>query len=143
MTTSSWSPHSAGAAAPVTGSLVVDCSYNRLAVPFPAGTIPAVDVNGTPVSFQWGQTVVQLPAGNYHVRARTRSRWIEKSAAQLPVVVHPGQTVVVYYRPSLIIWLSGALGFTPQRTPGARLLVWSQVVIWTLWLIIWFAWVRH
>lgn len=101
---------------PPTGRLVVDSSYNRMTIAL-ALTGPKVVINGQPAKVRWGQAPFDLPAGNYHLRVATRYLG-EFGPAELPVTINPGQLTTVYYRPPATMGVKGALGFTPQKTPG-------------------------
>jgi hypothetical protein len=112
---------------PATGRLVVHSSYPWLGFLF-ALTGIKVEINGHPTKVPWGQSPFDLPAGNYHLRVS--GRWFgEFGKAELPVTVYPGQAVAVYYRPPSLKWMRGAIGFTPQKTPGRALSYTIQAII--------------
>jgi hypothetical protein len=108
------------------GRLVVDSSYNPMA--FLLGlTGPRVTINGQPASVKWGQAPFDLPAGNYHLRVSTRYLG-DYGPAELPVTVHPGQLVTVYYRPPAAIGMKGGIGFEPQKTRGMAVVTVIQII---------------
>jgi hypothetical protein len=115
---------------PATGRLVVHSSYPWLGFLF-ALTGVKVEINGQPAKVPWGQAPFDLPAGNYHLRVS--ARWFGVfGTAELPVVVYPGQLVTVYYRPPSLKWMRGAIGFTPQKSPGMVVTTVLQVVVLAL-----------
>jgi hypothetical protein len=111
-------PHAMGALPipPGMGRLVVDCSYTPLAFLL-AASGPAVVVDGQQRGFQWGQTVVDLPPGQHHLHVHTRYM-SQIGKADTTVSVGPGQVVQLYYRAPLTVFSAGALGPTPQSSPG-------------------------
>jgi hypothetical protein len=108
------------------GRLVVHSSYLWGAFLF-AMTGVKVEINGHPAKVPWGQSPFDLPAGNYHLRVS--ARWLgDFGTAELPVAVYPSQAVTVYYRPPTFKWMRGAIGFTPQKTPGMAASITIQVI---------------
>ena len=103
------------------GRLVVHTSFNWMAFLLTL-TGPKVTINGRPADVRWGQAPFDLPAGNYHVEVVTRYLGGMGPAA-LPVAVYPGQLTTVYYRPPAVLGMKGAIGFTPQKTPGMPVLM--------------------
>ncbi|WP_280401013.1 hypothetical protein [Nocardia carnea] len=97
--------------------LTVDCSYFPLAFLF-ALTKPKIQVNGQQVpNTRWGPNHIPVGAGMYHVRVTTP--WILfDMPAETSVSVQPGQGVRYYYRTPAIIFMNGAIGPVPQKTPG-------------------------
>ena len=98
------------------GRLVVDASYTPMAFIL-AVTGPKIEINGQPVTANWGPWPIDLPAGQYNVRVSTRYLG-EMGPAQLGVTVYPGQQTTVYYRAPAVMFMAGAIGFTPQPTRG-------------------------
>jgi hypothetical protein len=107
-------PQPGGFAPP--GRLVVDASYSPMAFLL-AVTGPKIEINGQPITANWGQWPIDLPAGQYNVRVSTRYLG-EMGPAQLGVTVYPGQQTTVYYRTPAMMFMAGAIGFTPQPTRG-------------------------
>jgi hypothetical protein len=97
------------------GRLVIDSSYASGSIMM-ATTGPTIEINGQAVRANWGPWSIDLVAGNYHVYVYTRYLG-ETGPAQLNVTVYPGQQVTVFYR-SPVAGMRGAIGFTPQKTPG-------------------------
>lgn len=89
---------------------------------FLAFTGPTLAVNGHAQKVAWGWTPVDLPPGQYHLRVHTRYMGT-LGPADLPVVVYPGQTVPVYYKAPAIMGAQGAIGHTPQQTPGMAAMI--------------------
>lgn len=122
------------------GRLVVHSSYHWLSFLF-AITGVKVEINGHPTNVSWGEAPFDLPAGNYHLQVS--ARWVGRfGTAQLPVTVYPGQLVTVYYKPPSFKWSRGALGFTPQKTPGLAAAIIVNVVsffVLVLFLIVLFS----
>ena len=100
------------------GAIAVDLKYHPLA--FMLGLFkPRLEFNGHQVAGAWGRTVVPVPAGQYHVHAHVPYLLPPRiGVADLPVTVHPGQTVELEYRAPLIAFMGGALGGPPQKYPG-------------------------
>ncbi|MEV0334674.1 hypothetical protein [Nocardia sp. NPDC050717] len=97
--------------------ITVDSSYP--AVSFMLSLVqPKIFVNGQPVPHaRWGQTHVPVGPGQYHVRVVTP--WLtEMGPAEIQVPVTPGAGSKVYYKPPAVIFLKGAIGQEPQKTPG-------------------------
>ena len=116
------------------GRLVVDSSYAGGAFML-AATGPTIEVNGQPVRANWGPWPLDLVPGNYHVRVFTRYLG-QFGPAQLNVTVHPGQQVTVFYRPPAVIGMSGAIGFTPQKSRGMVALLVVMGVFFLIWMIV-------
>lgn len=116
------------------GRLVVDSSYAGGAFIL-AATGPTIEVNGQPVRANWGPWPFDLLPGNYHVRVYTRYLG-QFGPAQLNVTVYPGQQVTVFYRPPAVIGMSGAIGFTPQKSRGMAALLVVMGVFFLIWMIV-------
>ncbi|MFI5715021.1 hypothetical protein [Nocardia sp. NPDC051750] len=97
--------------------ITVDCSYTPLAFLLMI-TKPKILVNGQQVpNTRWGANHIPVGAGQYHLKVSTP--WLfDMGPAQTPVPVQPGQAVRYYYRAPAVIFLNGALGPGPQKTPG-------------------------
>ncbi|WP_245669470.1 hypothetical protein [Nocardia speluncae] len=108
--------------------ITVDCSYTPMAFLL-AITKPKILVNGQQVpNTRWGANHIPVGAGNYHVRVATP--WLfDMGPAETPVPVQPGQAVRCYYRTPAIIFMNGAIGPVPQKTPGI-------VVMYVLWAFV-------
>lgn len=109
------------------GRLVVDSSYHPMGFGF-ALIGPKVTINGHPVKVPWGQAPFDLPAGNYHVHVAASRVIGDFGPAELPVTIHPGQLVTLYYRPPVMVGMKGSLGFQPARTRGMGAVVAVLVV---------------
>lgn len=86
-------PPAAAPVQPGTGRLVVDCSYPAMSFML-AATGPSVLVNGQQYGHQWGQTVVDLPPGQYQLHAHTRYMG-QMGKADTTVPITPGQQVTL------------------------------------------------
>ncbi|WP_459548812.1 hypothetical protein [Nocardia sp. X0981] len=108
--------------------LTVHCSYTPMAFLL-AITKPKILVNGQQVpNTRWGVNHVPVGAGNYQVRVTTP--WLfDMGPAEVPVQVQPGQAVRYYYRTPALIFLNGAIGPVPQKTPG-------MVVMYVIWAFV-------
>lgn len=97
--------------------ITVDCSYTPTAFIL-AITKPRILVNGQQVpNTRWGANHIPVGAGNYHVRVVTP--WLfDMGPADVTVPVQAGQAVRFYYRAPAIIFMRGAIGPVPQKTPG-------------------------
>ncbi|MBH0779034.1 hypothetical protein IT779_22415 [Nocardia sp. NEAU-351] len=86
-------------------------------------TTPKIKINGQLVpNTRWGENNIPLGPGTYHVWVATP--WLfDMGAAQMTVQVHQAQGLRAYYKPPAVVFLGGALGFEPQKTPG-MLFVW-------------------
>lgn len=95
----------------------MDSSYPAISFMLSLVT-PKIFVNGQPVPHaRWGQTHVPVGPGMYHVRVVTP--WLtEMGPAEMQVPVQPGSGSKVYYKPPAVIFLKGAIGPEPQKTPG-------------------------
>ncbi|WP_280303416.1 hypothetical protein [Nocardia neocaledoniensis] len=84
---------------------------------------PKIFVNGQPVPHaRWGQTHVPVGPGQYHVRVVTP--WLsEMGPAEMQVPVGQGPGSKIYYKPPAVIFLKGAIGAEPQKTPGMLFMV--------------------
>jgi hypothetical protein len=119
------------------GRLVVDSSYPKWAL-LTTRVRPWVEINGQLTIANWGQWPIDLPASDYHVRVTTKSEG-NSAAAQIPVRIHPGQQVTVYYRAPTFLFLAGAIGFQPQPTRGMVAFIVYTTVVVVLLLVILFA----
>ncbi|MBF6289594.1 hypothetical protein IU457_25865 [Nocardia cyriacigeorgica] len=114
-----------GAHAPAAGQgmpgdppgLTVDASYTPMAFLL-AITKPKIIVNGQQVpSTRWGANHIPVGPGQHHVKVSTP--WLfDMGPATTAVPVAEGQAARLYYRAPALIFLNGALGSGPQKTPG-------------------------
>ena len=101
---------------PGMGRLLVDTSYFPLA--FILGlTGPTIAINGQPRPMRWGQVPIDLPPGQYHLHVHTRYI-TDLGPAEAVLPVTEGQTTPVFYRAPAVMFVKGALGPVPQKTPG-------------------------
>lgn len=81
-------------------------------------TGPQIAIDGYSQAGTWGKTPITVPAGQHHVGVHTRYMGT-MGPAELTVQVLPGQSVPVFYRaPAIAFLVGGAMGHTPQKTPG-------------------------
>ncbi|NEW27501.1 hypothetical protein GV790_12550 [Nocardia cyriacigeorgica] len=114
-----------GAQAPAAGQgmpgdppgLTVDASYTPLAFLL-AITKPKIIVNGQQVpNTLWGANHIPVGPGQHHVKVSTP--WLfDMGPATTAVPVAEGQAARLYYRAPALIFLNGAIGPGPQKTPG-------------------------
>ncbi|MFC9893074.1 hypothetical protein ACFVMC_05230 [Nocardia sp. NPDC127579] len=79
---------------------------------------PKIRINGQQVpNTRWGENHIPVGPGQYHLQVCTP--WLfDMGPAQDQVVVADGQGVRYFYRPPAIIFINGALGQFPQKTPA-------------------------
>ncbi|MGW4067063.1 hypothetical protein [Nocardia grenadensis] len=108
--------------------ITVDCSYTPMMFLL-AITKPKITVNGQRVpNTRWGANHIPVGAGQYHLRVTTP--WLfDMGPADIAVPVQPGQAVRYYYRTPALIFLNGAIGPVPQKTPG-------MVVMYVIWAFV-------
>ncbi|WP_249357828.1 hypothetical protein [Nocardia cyriacigeorgica] len=114
-----------GAHAPAAGQgmpgdppgLTVDASYTPMAFLL-AITKPKIIVNGQQVpNTRWGANHIPVGPGQHHVKVTTP--WLfDMGPATTAVPVAEGQPARLYYRAPALIFLNGAIGPVPQKTPG-------------------------
>lgn len=101
---------------PGMGRILVDTSYTPLA--FILGlTGPTIAINGQPRPMKWGRVPIDLPPGQYHVHVHTRYL-MDLGPAEAVLPVTAGQTTPVFYRAPAVMFINGAIGPVPQKTPG-------------------------
>jgi hypothetical protein len=100
------------------GAIAVTLKYHPLA--FLLGLFkPQVQLNGHDVANAWGRQVIPVQPGQYHVHVHVPYLIPPRiGVADLPVMVHPGQTLELEYRAPMIAFMKGALGTPPQKYPG-------------------------
>ncbi|MET8876420.1 hypothetical protein ACWEO2_11945 [Nocardia sp. NPDC004278] len=111
-------PQQAGyGAPPAPPGITVEASYEWFSFLL-AITKPKILVNGQRVpNTRWGQNHIPVGPGQYHVRVTTP--WLfDMGPANATAVVQEGQGARFYYKPPAIIFLNGAIGPVPQKTPG-------------------------
>ena len=87
---------------------------------------PRVELNGHHVADAWGRHVIPVPPGQYLLHVHVPYLLPPRiGSADLPLVVHPGQTVELEYLAPLIAFIGGALGVPPQKYPGMT----AQIVL--------------
>jgi len=116
------------------GRLVVDASYSPMAFIL-AVTGPKIEINGQPITANWGPWPIDLPAGQYNVRVSTRYLG-EMGPAQLGATVYPGQQTTVYYRAPAMMFMAGAIGLTPQSTRGMAVVMALTAISVLLFLVV-------
>lgn len=80
---------------------------------------PEVTINGQTVARTWGRTVIPVAPGQHHLHVHVPYLLPPRIGnADLPVAVHPGQTVELEYKTPMIVFMNGALGAPPQKYPG-------------------------
>lgn len=104
--------------APAPPGITVDASYEWF-VFLLAITKPKILINGQQVpNTRWGQNHIPVGPGQYHVKVTTP--WLfEMGQANATAAIQEGQGARFYYKPPAIIFLNGAIGPVPQKTPGA------------------------
>lgn len=108
--------------------ITVNCSYTPMAFLL-AITKPKILVNGQQVpNTRWGDNHVPVGPGNYHIRVTTP--WLfDMGPAEIAASVAPGPGVRYFYRTPAILFLNGAIGPGPQKTPG-------MVVMYVIWAFV-------
>ncbi|GAA5047395.1 hypothetical protein [Nocardia callitridis] len=97
--------------------ITIDASYTPMAFLL-ALTKPKIEVNGQRVpNTRWGANHIPVGQGQYHVRVSTP--WLfDMGPAQVVVPMADGQAHRFYYRTPAVLFLDGAIGPGPQKTPG-------------------------
>ena len=105
-------------APPAPPGITVEASYEWFAFLL-AITKPKILVNGQQVpNTRWGQNHIPVGPGQYHVKVTTP--WLlDMGPANVTAAIQEGQGARFYYKPPAIIFLNGAIGPVPQKTPGA------------------------
>ncbi|RJO77313.1 hypothetical protein D5S18_13250 [Nocardia panacis] len=92
---------------------------------------PKIRINGHPVPVtRWGSTHIPVGPGVYDIWVATP--WIfDMGAAGTRVMLQPGQAARIYYRSPALIFLNGAIGPEPQKTPGAvfMYIMWAVILL--------------
>ncbi|GAA2357030.1 hypothetical protein GCM10009854_39150 [Saccharopolyspora halophila] len=102
---------------PGMGRLLIDCSYHWLAFLLVLFK-PQVTINGQPgPKLEWGKNPIDLPPGQHQIQVHVNYLWkVGHTTAVIPV--NQGQTQDVFYAAPSLVFLPGAMGPTPQETPG-------------------------
>ncbi|WP_328408083.1 hypothetical protein [Nocardia sp. NBC_00403] len=110
-------PYGAPPAPPAPPGITIDASYSGFAFLL-ALTKPKILVNGQRVpNTRWGQNHIPVGPGQYHVKVTTP--WLfDMGPANVTVPIAEGQGTRFYYRAPVVIFLNGAIGQVPQKTPG-------------------------
>lgn len=105
-------------APPAPPGITVDASYDWFSFLL-AITKPKILVNGQRVpNTRWGQNHIPVGPGQYHVKVTTP--WLfDMGPANVTAAIQEGQGARFYYKPPAVIFLNGAIGPVPQKTPGA------------------------
>lgn len=111
---------------PSFGRIMLDTSYSWLDFSL-ALTGPTVTLDGYPIRAEWGLIPLDVPAGRHHIKVHTRYGR-PKGIAEIEVLVHPGEQVLLYYRAPAIMLIGGAIGTQPQQTPGIVLSLLVSVI---------------
>ncbi|MFD0362053.1 hypothetical protein ACFQZZ_11445 [Nocardia sp. GCM10030253] len=104
-------------APPAPPGITVDASYSVWTFLL-ALTKPKILVNGQRVpNTRWGQNHIPVGPGQYHVKVTTP--WLfDMGPATVTAPIAEGQGTRFYYRAPVVIFLNGAIGQVPQKTPG-------------------------
>ena len=97
------------------GRIVLQSSYFFLA--WRLGSVPmTVFVDGVPQQMQWGQTFLDVPAGQHQIAVQGdyRGRRVI-GQAQTVAQVMPGQQSMLYYRAPALASSPGSVGPNPQQ----------------------------
>lgn len=93
-----------------------------------AMTTPKVTVDNFPVPVQWGDVAIPVAAGVHRLTVRV-GYLFDFGQAILDVAPQPGQSLEVFYATPAITFMSGAIGYQPQKTP-------AMVFVWISWGIL-------
>lgn len=78
---------------------------------------PLLAIDGFTVPSVWERNVIPVPVGRRHLTAQSSYLWTY-GRAELDVDVAPEQTVEIHYAGPLITFMSGRMGFEPQKRGG-------------------------
>lgn len=80
---------------------------------------PRIEVDGQQLpDGKWGPAHLPVPPGQHRVRVSTRYLWTF-GAAETVVHLAPGESAPLYYKaPAFALFVDGAIGQVPQKTPG-------------------------
>ncbi|WHT18070.1 hypothetical protein N8J89_33930 [Crossiella sp. CA-258035] len=116
---------------PGQGRLLLDTSF------FPLAFIlnwfkPTLIINGRPGPINWGQTPIDLPPGQYHVKVFFRYIFMDAGPAEAMIPIGEGQTVPVFYKAPAIMFVDGAIGPMPQPVRGIGAMIGIMAAIFLL-----------
>jgi hypothetical protein len=97
------------------GRIVIQSSYFFMA--WRLGSVPmTVFVDGVPQQMQWGQSFLDVPAGQHQIAIQGdyRGRRVI-GQAQTVAQVMPGQQTMLYYRAPALASAPGSVGPNPQQ----------------------------
>ncbi|MEB3366835.1 hypothetical protein [Saccharopolyspora mangrovi] len=119
---------------PGMGRLLIDCSFHWLGWAFLLFK-PQVTINGQPGPvLTWGKNPIDLPPGQHQIQVHVNYLWkVGNATAVIPVGA--GQQLDVYYRAPAIAFIDGAIGPTPQETPGMGLTIGVSIAVFVLVLL--------
>ncbi|MCK2242426.1 MULTISPECIES: hypothetical protein [unclassified Crossiella] len=116
------------------GRLVLDTSFLPLA--FILNWFkPTLTINGRPGPIEWGQTPIDLPPGQYHVKVHFHYIFMDAGPAEAMIPIAEGQNVPVFYRAPAFMFAGGAIGPVPQPTPALVPMIAIMAVIFLLALL--------
>ncbi|SFS36220.1 hypothetical protein [Saccharopolyspora flava] len=120
---------------PGMGRLLIDCSFHWLGWAFLLFK-PQVTINGQPGPvLTWGKNPIDLPPGQHQIQVHVNYLWkIGYATAVIPV--GPGQQLDVFYRAPAMVFVDGAIGPTPQETPGMGLTIGVSIAVFVLVLLL-------
>jgi hypothetical protein len=96
------------------GRILLQSSYFFLA--WRLGKVPmTVFVDGVPQQMQWGQTFIDVPAGQHQIAIQGDYRGRMIGQAQTVAQVMPGQQSMLYYRAPALASAPGSAGPNPQQ----------------------------
>lgn len=96
------------------GRILLQSSYFFLA--WRLGKVPMVAfVDGVPQQMQWGQTFIDVPAGQHQIAIQGDYRGRMIGQAQTVAQVMPGQQSMLYYRAPALASSPGSVGPDPQQ----------------------------
>lgn len=96
------------------GRIVLQSSYYFMA--WRLGKVPmTVFVDGVPQQMQWGQTFIDVPAGQHQIAIQGDYRGRVIGQAQTVAQVMPGQQSMLYYRAPALASAPGSAGPNPQQ----------------------------
>jgi hypothetical protein len=97
------------------GRIVLQSSYFFMA--WRLGSVPmTVFVDGMPQQMQWGQTFIDVPAGQHQIAIQGDYRGKRTiGQAQTVAQVMPGQQSMLYYRAPALASAPGSVGPNPQQ----------------------------
>lgn len=85
-------------------------------------TPPRLTLNGQESKLNWGQNQVPVPPGRYDMWIHVPYLW-KVGQAGMPVDVHPGAQVPVYYAAPWIMFQPGAIAHQPVESPGKNIAI--------------------